>query len=303
MDERRMQCFLWTATYGNLHRVAEQLSMTQPSVSYQLKALERELGFSPFRREGKALKLTEAGTELYGDLLRIHSEYRRSIERARKIALGRDGALAISWPATICDRDLIAAAVRAYRDAGETREVDVVATDRVADIMLAGGRPVDVAVTLVEDRDADDDLEYVSLCAMSTACEVGVSHPLSSSATLALEDLTTQTVLMVPPGRYLRLYNRLVERLLSGKPPINVRFVESQSDIEVNVASGAGVTLRPVPLERLNVPRPDRGVIAIPTDPSTPSHLAFAFDPTNEGARTFCKHAERGVREMLQRGE
>ena len=189
--------------------------------------------------------------------------------------------------------------MRAYREA---REVDVVATDRVTDIMLAGGRPVDVAVTLVEDRDADDGLEYVSLCAMRTACEVGVSHPLAGSAALTLEDLSAQTVLMVPPGRYLGRYDRLVERLLSGRPPVNVRFVESQSDIEVNVASGAGVTLRPVPLERLNVPRSGRGVVAIPTDPCAPSHLAFAFDPANERARTFCRHAERGVREILQQG-
>lgn len=71
----------------------------------------------------------------------------------------------------------------------------------------------------------------------------------------------------------------------------------------VNVALGAGVTLRPVPLERLNVPRPGRGVVAIPTDPCAPSRLAFAFDPANEGARTFCRHAERGVRETLQQGE
>lgn len=299
MDERRVQCFLWTATYGNLHRAAKQLLMTQPSVSYQLKALERELGFSLFKREGKILKLTGAGSELYHDFLRLYSEYRRSIEKARKLAFGRDGALVVSWPATICDRDLITAAVQAYRETGETREVDVVATDRVTDIMLARERPVDVAVTLVEDRDADEDLEYVSLCAMRTACEVGVSHPLAGSSALTLDDLVTQTILMVPPGRYLGRYDRLVERLLSGRPPIDVRFVESQSDIEVNVASGAGVTLRPVPLERLNVPRPDRGVIAIPTDPSAPSHLAFAFDPANERARTFCERAAKGVRAAL----
>ncbi len=279
MDERRLQCFLWSATYGNLHHAAERLSMTQPSVSYQLKAMERELGFSLFKREGRVLKLTNAGSELYRDLLRLHSEYRQSIDKARRLAVGKSEALVISWPATICDREMIAAAIRFYRETDAALEVDVVATDRVASLMVAGDRPADVAVTLIEDRSEDDGLEYVSLCAMRNACVVSVSHPLAGSATLTLDDLVTQTVLMVPPGRYLERYDRLLDRLLSHKPPLEVRFVESQSDIEVNVASGAGVTLRPVPLAHLNAPRPDRGVVAIPISPLSSSHLAFAFNP------------------------
>ena len=66
----------------------------------------------------------------------------------------------------------------------------------------------------------------------------------------------------------------------------------------VNVALGAGVTLHPVPLERLNVPRSGRGVVAIPTDPCAPSYLAFAFDPANEGARTFCRHFKGRPRDI-----
>ena len=73
-----------------------------------------------------------------------------------------------------------------------------------------------------------------------------------------------------------------------------MRFVGSQPDIEANVASGADVALRPVPLERLNVPRPERGAVAIPVSPLSPSRLAPAFNLTNERARAFCDRVAQG---------
>ena len=79
-----------------------------------------------------------------------------------------------------------------------------------------------------------------------------------------------------------------------------MRFVGSQPDIEANVASGADVALRPVPLERLNVPRPERGAVAIPVSPLFSSCLAPAFNLTNERARAFCDRVAQGPLGVLQ---
>ena len=56
-----------TVAIENFSRAAEELHLSQPGVSRQLKLLEDELGFELFVRDGRALvKLTAAGQRVHG---------------------------------------------------------------------------------------------------------------------------------------------------------------------------------------------------------------------------------------------
>ncbi|MBO9623555.1 MAG: transcriptional regulator GcvA [Sphingomonas sp.] len=57
-----VRVFEAAARHGNFTRAAEELGMTQAAVSYQIKLLEERLGTSLFRREGRRIALTDAGT-------------------------------------------------------------------------------------------------------------------------------------------------------------------------------------------------------------------------------------------------
>ncbi|GGD93126.1 LysR family transcriptional regulator [Paenibacillus nasutitermitis] len=56
--------FLHTAKLGNLTKAAQQLHMTQPSVSYAIKQLEENLGVKLFDRLSKGVQLTPEGAAL-----------------------------------------------------------------------------------------------------------------------------------------------------------------------------------------------------------------------------------------------
>ncbi|REK76980.1 LysR family transcriptional regulator [Paenibacillus paeoniae] len=56
--------FLQTAKYGNLTKAAQQLHITQPSVSYAIKQMEQALGLKLFHRQSKGVSLTEEGKAL-----------------------------------------------------------------------------------------------------------------------------------------------------------------------------------------------------------------------------------------------
>jgi DNA-binding transcriptional LysR family regulator len=56
--------FLHTARSGNQTKAAQELYMTQPSVSYAIKQLEEELGLKLFHRLSKGVELTEEGRAL-----------------------------------------------------------------------------------------------------------------------------------------------------------------------------------------------------------------------------------------------
>lgn len=53
------------ATEGSVKAAAERLGVSQPTVSEQIKMLERSLGVSLFDRTGMGLRLTEPGREAY----------------------------------------------------------------------------------------------------------------------------------------------------------------------------------------------------------------------------------------------
>ncbi len=61
---RQLEYFLKCAEKGSLTRAAEELYTTQPHVSQVIRALERELGVSLFRRTGAGVVLTEDGERI-----------------------------------------------------------------------------------------------------------------------------------------------------------------------------------------------------------------------------------------------
>jgi len=62
---RAVKSFVAAAKYQNFTRAAEALCVTQAAISRQIRELEASLGVELFRRAGRAVELTEAGTIFY----------------------------------------------------------------------------------------------------------------------------------------------------------------------------------------------------------------------------------------------
>lgn len=62
---RQLQVFEKVAAHLNHSRAAEELYLSQPAVSMQIKQLEENIGLPLFEQMGKKLFLTEAGKELF----------------------------------------------------------------------------------------------------------------------------------------------------------------------------------------------------------------------------------------------
>src|SRR6476620_4937918 len=65
----QLRCFLATYEHGSLTAAAEELGYAQPSVSEQIRSLERSLGTTLFRRVGRGVVPTTVA-----DALRPHAE-------------------------------------------------------------------------------------------------------------------------------------------------------------------------------------------------------------------------------------
>lgn len=61
---QQLRGFVYTARLGSISKAAEHMQLSQPSVSLQIQALEKEFGSVLFERKGRKILLTPEGTQL-----------------------------------------------------------------------------------------------------------------------------------------------------------------------------------------------------------------------------------------------
>ena len=84
MDLRRLEIFVKVAELGSFSRAAQALSLTQPTVSEHVRALEDELGVQLLDRLGRGAATTRAGHLLLGyaqRMLTLSREARQAIDQ------------------------------------------------------------------------------------------------------------------------------------------------------------------------------------------------------------------------------
>lgn len=156
LNYHHLQYFWVVAREGSIVRAAEELRVSQPTISLQLKELERSLGRKLFDRAGRGLALTDAGTVVYQYAQEIFAlgedlmgaVERRTDERALRLSVGIVDVI----PKTLVHR-LLAPALRLAQpvrlicreDKGDRLLADLSA--RRFDVVLSDG-PIGTAVQL-----------------------------------------------------------------------------------------------------------------------------------------------------------
>jgi DNA-binding transcriptional LysR family regulator len=86
MDTRQLAAFCAVVERRSFSQAAEQLGVTQPAVSLQIRSLEKRLGVQLLDRSGRRVEPTEAGQRLYRSAQRL-----LSAEQQLLAELGDDG--------------------------------------------------------------------------------------------------------------------------------------------------------------------------------------------------------------------
>jgi DNA-binding transcriptional LysR family regulator len=90
LNLRQLHYFLAVADEGSFTHAAERLLVAQPSLSQQIKSLEKELGGPLLERLPKGVRLTAAGKAFI-------AEARATVTHAASAARNARSALAFAW--------------------------------------------------------------------------------------------------------------------------------------------------------------------------------------------------------------
>lgn len=116
LDLRQLRTFSAVAEFGSFSRAAVALSVSQPVLSRQVRALEEQLGVQLLHRNGRGIVLTEAGKLLEGYAKGILEQAARATMEIAALRSTPQGTIAIGMPPSV-GVVLTAPLVRRFREA------------------------------------------------------------------------------------------------------------------------------------------------------------------------------------------
>lgn len=185
MELHHLRYFVAVAERLSFSRAAEDLDLAQPSLSRQIRDLERELGAPLFNREGRRISLTAAGAALLPAARASLAEAERGRRSVREVLGGRAGPLLIgSSPQTAAT--VLAPLLGRWQREHPTVEVHIVEEGVLGLIaMLEDGR-IDLAVVPM---DVPPTLSVAPFLSAHVRAVAPKDHPLILQATVDLRRL------------------------------------------------------------------------------------------------------------------
>lgn len=235
-----LRAFCQVARLGSVSRAAEALYLSQPAITLQLQALERELGVKLFERVGRRLALTREGDALYELARPLVEGIDRLPDAFREQIKGLDGGELHVAAGSSTILYLLPKIVEAYRRAHPDVRLILHNVTGAGGLDLLRSDGVDLAVGSMLDVPAD--LDYAPVYRFEPMLIAPRGHPLATQPDLKLEDLSPYG-LILPPQR-LTTY-RLVDLVFQqNRVPYTVALeVGGWEVIKQYVAMGLGISI------------------------------------------------------------
>ncbi|MBV7420366.1 LysR family transcriptional regulator [Comamonas sp. CMM03] len=226
---------------GSLTAAADVLCVTQSALSHSMKKLEGQLGTDIWLREGRSLRLTQAGQYLLAVANRVLPQLDLAEARLKQFAQGERGALRIGMECHPCYQWLLKIA-SPYLAAWPDVEVDVKQKFQFGGIGALFGYEIDLLVT--PDPLYKPGLEFVPVFDYEQVLVVSSQHPLAQADYVLPRQLSSEVLITYPVATdRLDIYNQFL--LPAGIAPRRHKTIETTDIMLQMVASGRGVAALP----------------------------------------------------------
>ena len=237
---KQLRAFVTVVKLGTLTRAAEALYLSQPTISLQLQALERELGANLVERRRRRINHTNAGEALY-ELARPLVEGWETLDRDFQARVqGLQGGRLTIAAGTSTIQYLLPELVRRYREQFPAVQLQLENVTGKDGLALLRADQADFAVGSM--LDVPNDIAWAPVHHYDPMLIMPTDHPLATREKITLEDLSPYG-LILPPQR-LSTY-RMVDLMFQQRQvPYQVALEVGGWDvIKEYVAMGMGISI------------------------------------------------------------
>jgi len=287
MELRQLEYFRIVAELSNFTKAAEQLHVSQPSITTSIKNLETELGIRLFVRDTRKVMLTYEGKQFLGRIEPVLRELHGCVEEAKKQAGEYENILNIGVT-PVSGAPLVAALFGDF--SGSFPEIGL-------QVMEMGSHGILKAID-----QGEIDLGYmVILDGMYGNYEVSVierdrllvtmhrAHPLASGSSVHVRQLKDVPVIGLPVHTFISTKMNESFALFGVEPNVLIRPQQMFTVFNL-IQSNLGVTFT-LGRNYASVMRTDE-LISLPLEPEIPYEIGFVWKQStrlNEASRK-CIH-------------
>ena len=249
MDLRSLNTFVQVAEVGSFTRAAEKLGYSQPTVSIQIKQLEKELGVQLFDRVGHTVSLTDGGREALAyaqQLCRMSEQMLRETGAPREIS----GVIRLAMADSLF-APLIVRKFAKFREAYPRIDLKIITAGTHEMFRLLDHNEADLVCTLDNHiYDASYVIAHEEKVDIHFVCSS--SNPLAKEKQLDIAMLMEQPFLLTEKGMsYRRLLDeRLARHNLEISPVLEIGSADAICRL---VAENMGVSFLPDYVTRAGV--------------------------------------------------
>lgn len=243
MELRHLRYFVAVAEELSFSRAAERLHIAAPPLSVQIRQLETEIGADLLSREGRNIKLTEAGRVFLEQARKTLTDASRGIALARQAANGEIGHLWIGYnmpaefrifPRIIPQFNKKSPGVHlTFHDLKNPQILDALRRDEL-DVGIVW-LPIDT-----------DEFDVHELTQEPLVAVLPADHRLASASSVCVKDLSHEPLIL--PSRVLAslTFQQFEQLFQSAQATMNVAHeLESSRSTIAFVAMGMGCSLLP----------------------------------------------------------
>lgn len=240
MNLNYLRVFLSVANAQSFSKAAEELHVSQPTISVQIKNLEQELGVKLFQQIGKKIFLTDEGSTLqkYAQkIFNIVGEAEEAIKEYKGLTKGRLAIGASTTPGIYILPQILGQFrkkfpnIETILDISNSQEIEQKILTNEIELALCGGNNID-----------NPSIEAKTITHDNLVVVVSEDHPLAKSDNPTFADIINETFVVREPGSSTRI--ALEQRLqqLGKKVKITMQFGSLEA-IKQAVAANLGISI------------------------------------------------------------
>ena len=277
LDLRLVEYFVTVAEELHFGRAAERLHIAQPSLSQQVRRLERQLGVALLVRTSRSVALTPAGRVLLEEGRRLLADTRRVLQATRRaevepLSVGFYGSAGVS---------LLPALVRSFSD--DHPQADISLRElRFGRLQELTSGEVDVAFTRLLPGQVDAGLQVEILAHDRRLAALPEGHRLAGHGSLRFTDLREERFITNPAVAEVGPTRWRAEQLRHGLPARIGATATSVPEILMLVAAGRGVSLVPATVAESC---PQVGISYVEVRDADPAVVSLAWATTGADRR------------------
>jgi DNA-binding transcriptional LysR family regulator len=193
---QQLRGFCYSAQAGSISKAAERLFLSQPSVSLQIQALERELKTTLFERRGPKINLTPDGKTLY----ELAAPLVEEIDALDNTFAARRGGIETGRLDIVAGEStmlyLLPRFVKQFADAYPGIELKLHNVTGRDGLAMVRADEADFAVgSMIEVR---EDIEYQPMFTYDPMLIVSTHHPLAKRKRVTLKDVAPYPLILPP---------------------------------------------------------------------------------------------------------